>query len=101
MVNKYVRITLACSLAVLTALSAQIKFNIGPVPYTMQNFAVILSGLLLGKFGALAQLIYLGMIAIGIPAGAGGDYDGIGHSAKWTARIGTRRHAGFGPGPPR
>lgn len=71
MVNKYVKLTLACALAVLTAISAQIQFKIGPVPYTMQNFAVILSGLLLGKFGALAQLIYLGMIAIGLPAGAG------------------------------
>ncbi len=71
MVNKYVRLTLACSLAVLTAISAQIQFKLGPVPYTMQNFAVILSGLLLGKFGALAQLIYLGMIAVGIPASAG------------------------------
>lgn len=71
MVNKYVRLTLACTLAVLTAISAQIQFKLGPVPYTMQNFAVILSGLLLGRFGALAQLVYLGMVAIGIPAGAG------------------------------
>ncbi len=71
MVNKYVRLTLACALAVLTAISAQIQFKLGPVPYTMQNFAVILSGLLLGRFGALAQLVYLGMVAIGIPAGAG------------------------------
>ncbi len=71
MVNKYIRFTLACAMAVLTAISAQIQFKLGPVPYTMQNFAIILSGLLLGKFGALAQLIYLGMIAVGVPAGAG------------------------------
>ncbi len=71
MVNKYVRLTLACTLAVLTAISAQIVVKIGPIPYTMQNFAVILSGLVLGKYGALAQLIYLAMIALGIPAGAG------------------------------
>ncbi len=71
MVNKYIRFTLACAMAVLTAISAQIQFKLGPVPYTMQNFAIVLSGLLLGKFGAFAQLIYLGMIAVGIPAGAG------------------------------
>ena len=69
--NRYVRITLACALAVLTAISAQIKFNLGPIPYTMQNFAVILSGLLLGRYGATAQLIYLTMILVGIPAAAG------------------------------
>ena len=71
MVNKYLRFTLACAMAVLTAISAQLKFNLGPVPYTMQNFAVILSGLLLGAYGAVAQLIYLGMIAVGLPVGAG------------------------------
>ncbi len=69
--NRYVRIMLACALAVLTAISAQIKFNLGPIPYTMQNFAIILSGLLLGRYGATAQLIYLTMILVGIPAGAG------------------------------
>ncbi len=71
MVNKYVKMSLACAFAVLTAITAQIKFNLGPVPYTMQNFAIILSGLVLGRFGAVAQLIYLAMIAVGIPAGAG------------------------------
>ncbi len=84
MVNKYVRVTLACALAVLTAISAQISFKLGPVPYTMQNFTVILSGLLLGKFGAVAQLIYLGMIALGIPAGAG-FRGGIGELFGYTA----------------
>ncbi len=84
MVNKYLRVTLACALAVLTAISAQIQFKIGPVPYTMQNFAVILSGLLLGRYGAIAQLIYLGMIAVGIPAGAG-FRGGIGELFGYTA----------------
>ncbi len=84
MVNKYVGITLACALAVLTAISAQIEFKVGPIPYTMQNFAIILSGLLLGRFGAVAQLIYLGMIALGIPAGAG-FRGGIGELFGYTA----------------
>ena len=77
MVNKYVLFTLVCALAVLTALSAQIKFYIGLIPYTVQNFAVILSGLLLGKYGFLPQLLYLAMIALGFPASARGGGIGI------------------------
>ncbi len=65
------RLSLSVVLATVTAITAQIKFNLGPVPYTMQNFGVVLSGLLLGKYGAIAQLIYLGMIAAGIPAASG------------------------------
>ena len=65
------RISLAVLLAVVTAVSAQLKFNLGPVPYTMQNFGIVLSGLVLGRYGALAQLIYLGMIAAGLPVASG------------------------------
>ncbi len=65
------RLSLSVMLAVVTAISAQLKFNLGPVPYTMQNFGVVLSGLLLGRYGAIPQLIYLGMIAAGIPAASG------------------------------
>ncbi len=77
MVNRYVRSSLACSLAVLTAISSQIKLYIGPIPFTFQNFAVVLSGLLLGRYGAVAQLIYLGMIALGFPISARGGGTGI------------------------
>jgi biotin transport system substrate-specific component len=77
MVNKYVLFTLVCALAVLTALSAQIKFYVGLIPYTVQNFAVILSGLLLGKYGFLPQLLYLAMIALGFPASARGGGLGV------------------------
>jgi len=65
------RISLAVLLAVVTAVSAQLKFSLGPVPYTMQNFGIVLSGLVLGRYGALAQLIYLGMIAAGLPVASG------------------------------
>ena len=77
MVNKYVTFTLVCALSVLTALSAQIKFYIGLIPYTVQNFAIILSGLLLGKYGFLPQLLYLAMIALGFPASARGGGLGV------------------------
>lgn len=77
MVN-YLKLSLAIAMACVTAISAQISFKIGPVPYTMQNFAVILSGLLLGaKGGLLAMLIYIGMIAIGLPFAAGGGGLGV------------------------
>ncbi len=70
--NPTLRLVLAASMAVITAITAQLRFNLGPVPYTMQNFGVILSGLLLGPvYGALSQLIYLAMIAIGLPAASG------------------------------
>jgi len=56
----------------VTALSAQIAFYIGPVPITGQTFAVLLAGALLGsKRGALSQLTYLGLGAMGAPIFAG------------------------------
>ena len=78
------RLSLSVVLAAVTAVSAQLKFNLGPVPYTMQNFGIVLSGLLLGRYGAVAQLIYLGMIAAGIPA-ASGFRGGIGVLFGFTA----------------
>lgn len=77
MVNNYLRFTLACSLAVLTALTSQIKFYLGAIPYTFQNFAIILSGLILGRYGFLPQLIYIGMIALGFPASSRGGGLGV------------------------
>ncbi len=54
--------------ALLTALSAQLSFWIGPVPITGQTFAVLLAGAVLGSVrGALSQLTYLAIGATGIP----------------------------------
>lgn len=67
-----VRLVLAIAIAVLTGVSAQVMMYIGPVPYTMQNTGVVLAGLLLPPSYALAsQLIYLAMIALGLPMAAG------------------------------
>ncbi|MET1124269.1 MAG: biotin transporter BioY [Archaeoglobaceae archaeon] len=71
MVN-YLRFALAIAMAALTALSAQVSFKIGVVPYTMQNFGVMLSAFLLGRYAAVAMLIYVGMIAVGLPVASGG-----------------------------
>lgn len=55
----------------ITSVSAQLRFYVGPVPYTMQNFAIVISGLVLPPFYALlSQLLYLLLIALGLPASA-------------------------------
>jgi len=56
------------SFAILTGICAKLKIEIGPVPITMQTFAVLLSGALLGsKKGALAQITYLLLGLAGLP----------------------------------
>jgi len=65
-------LTLSSFLAALTAVSAQLEFRLGPVPYTMQNFAVMLAALILRpRYAALSQLTYLAIVAVGMPAAAG------------------------------
>jgi biotin transport system substrate-specific component len=70
------KIILALSLACLTGLLAQIRFYIPgtPVPVTGQVFGVILAGVLLGTWGGVSQIMYLGFGAAGMPwfAGFGG-----------------------------
>ncbi|WP_161802939.1 biotin transporter BioY [Caloranaerobacter sp. TR13] len=56
--------------AALTAVCAQIFINLPftPIPVTLQVLAVFLSGIILGsRIGALSQLVYLFIGAIGIP----------------------------------
>lgn len=68
------KISLALGMASLTGLVAQIKFYLPftPVPVTGQVFAVLLSGVLLGKrFGGLSQVFYAGIGAAGVPWFAG------------------------------
>ena len=59
---------IVAALAFATALSAQMKIEIGPVPVTMQTLVVLLSGLLFGsRVGASSQLAYLVAGLSGIP----------------------------------
>lgn len=52
----------------LIALSARISIPIGPVPFTMQTFAVLLVGMLLGsRLGSLTVLAYLAEGLAGLP----------------------------------
>ena len=71
---------LACLMTGATAVCARFAVNIPPtpVPVTLQVFAVLLAGLLLGRrWSAVAQLQYLVVGAVGVPAFAGGGH-GIG-----------------------
>ena len=57
----------------LIAAGAYIAVPIGPVPLVMQNFFVLLAGLVLGpKMGTTAVLTYLVIGTLGIPVFAGG-----------------------------
>ncbi len=57
------------------ALTAQISFNIGPVPITGQTLGVLLVGMLYGsKRGAATLLTYLIEGAVGLPVFAGGTF---------------------------
>jgi len=58
---------------VLTALSSRLSIPLEPVPFTLQVLVVLLSGLVLGaRDGALAQLGYVSLIALGLPLDARG-----------------------------
>ncbi|MCK5044494.1 biotin transporter BioY [Candidatus Parcubacteria bacterium] len=61
-------IALVLSFAIITALCSKLSLEIGPIPVTMQTFAVVLAGVLLGsKRGALSQVAYLAGGLAGIP----------------------------------
>jgi biotin transport system substrate-specific component len=63
----------ASLMAALTAVGAFIAIPIGPVPIVLQNFFIILTGLLLGSRWGLASVgIYLLAGVCGLPIFAGG-----------------------------
>ncbi len=67
-VRQGVRLLNVILMAGATALAAQVEIPHLPVPYTLQTFAVLLSGALLGpKRGALSQLLYLLCGLVGLP----------------------------------
>jgi biotin transport system substrate-specific component len=71
--NLAYKIILALSFACLTGLLAQYRFYLpfSPVPITGQTFAVILAGVVLGKWGGISQGLYVGIGALGMPWFAG------------------------------
>ena len=72
------KLSLTVVMCVITAISAQLSFKIGFIPYTMQNFAVMLAGFLLGPYyGFLSIALYLILIAIGLPLASSGGGLGV------------------------
>ncbi|MGB9725744.1 MAG: biotin transporter BioY [Fervidicoccaceae archaeon] len=68
-----IRIPLTALSIALIALTAQIKFNLGPIPYTFQNLGITFASLMLSPLNAfVAVLIYIILIAMGLPLASGG-----------------------------
>ena len=69
------KIILAFAMACFTGIAAQARIPLPwtPVPITAQTFAVLLSGVLLGKwYGGLSQVFYVGAGVAGLPWFQGG-----------------------------
>ncbi len=76
------RVAMIAVFTVLTIILTQIKIPTQPVPFTMQPFAVLLAGMVLGgRDGALALASYVGLIALGAPV----DANGLGTAALFGA----------------
>lgn len=66
-------IALIATFAALIVAASVLAIPIGPVPVTLQTFAVLLAGAVLGASrGFLAVVLYLALGAIGLPVFAGG-----------------------------
>jgi biotin transport system substrate-specific component len=77
------KILLALGMACVIGLAAQIRFPLPwtPVPITMQTFAVLLAGVLLGRWwGGISVAVYGGLGAAGLPWFTGWS-GGVGHLA--------------------
>jgi len=64
------KLALACGMAILTGLLAQLKVFLpwSPVPITGATFAALLAGVLLGKWwGGVSMALYAGLGAAGVP----------------------------------
>ncbi len=78
----WVRIAAIAVFVVLMAISAKISIPLEPVPFTLQVLVVLLSGMVLGWRDALiAQVAYVGFIALGAPI----DARGVGAAALFGA----------------
>jgi len=67
------KVVLALGFACLTGLLAQVRFYLPwtPVPITGQSFGVLLSAIILGRWGGISQFLYAGIGAAGVPWFAG------------------------------
>lgn len=66
--SKVKKMILVSLFSALTAIGGFFKIPLPPVPFTLQIFFVVLSGLLLGgRLGFLSQAIYITLGLIGVP----------------------------------
>lgn len=66
------QMTLTALFAAVTCVLSIVTIPLGPVPFTLQVFAVVLAGAILGgKMGLFSQLIYTLIGAIGLPVFSG------------------------------
>lgn len=66
------QMTLIALFAAVTCVLSIVTIPLGPVPFTLQVFAVVLAGAILGgKMGLFSQLIYTLIGAIGLPVFSG------------------------------
>jgi biotin transport system substrate-specific component len=66
------RLAAVVAFTALTAVAARVTIETGgPVPFTLQVLPTLLAGLVLGwRDGALSQVLYVALIAIGLPLDA-------------------------------
>lgn len=64
----YIRLAAVVAFAALMALGAQVAVPMMPVPMTLQTFAVLLAGAVMGpRWGAASVLLYLAAAMVGLP----------------------------------
>jgi hypothetical protein len=74
----HVQVFWIVTFAALTAVGARFEIFQYPVPFTLQTMFVLLAGAFLGaRNGALSQILYLGVGAVGLPVFAAGGAMGI------------------------
>jgi biotin transport system substrate-specific component len=74
----HVQVFWIVTFAALTAVGARFEILQYPVPFTLQTMFVLLAGAFLGaRNGALSQILYLGVGAVGLPVFAAGGAVGI------------------------
>lgn len=62
------RLVRVMAFTIITIIAARISIPLEPVPFTFQPLAVLLAGMILGaRDGMLSQLLYVGLIALGLP----------------------------------
>jgi len=70
--KNYLSLIISIAMTVLTGLLAQVRVLVGPIPYTLQNIGVILSGLILKpKYAFTSMTLYIVFIALGMPMASG------------------------------